>query len=111
MSVTTPTIVSGDDVSLSVTLKKNGSTFDMSGATSVKASVVSENHTNIFIAAVTQTEVAGADWANSLVVVNFTSAQTAAMTFQGRASLEIEVDDGGKTTFFAQVQAVKGLIT
>lgn len=106
-----PTIVTGDDVALSVTLKKGGATFLINGTATVQASLVSLDHQTTYAGPVAQSNAAsGADWANSLVVVELASANTSSITYQGKALLEIQVDDSGKTTFFASVIIVLGTI-
>jgi len=105
-----PKIVTGDDVTLPVTLKKNGATFDMSSA-AVKAAIVSNSRTTKFTGDVAQSSgTSGADWLNSLVVVVFSSTDTA-ISATGPAWIEIQVDDGGlKTTWFVGVELLQGNI-
>lgn len=112
----TPQIVTGDNVALSVTLKKNNATFVIDSGATVKASLVSFNHSTSYTLEITQSAAAtGADWANSLVIVEFAPGDTSAITYQGKAYLEIQVDDtvqtSGKLTFFAEVVIVTGTIT
>jgi len=105
------TIVTGDDVSLPVTLKKDGATFIINGGATVKASLVSENKDTVLIAPVTVLEAnPGSDWANSLVVVQFTSIETGALTAYNPSLLEIQVDDSGKLTWFASINVDRGTI-
>lgn len=104
-------IISGDDVSIPVTLYKDGVTFTIDPGATVKAGIVNTRHTKILLAAVTLDEAAdGADWANSLVMFILTAAQSATLNSNDEAFIEIEVDDGGKETFFVRVKLVKGLI-
>lgn len=108
----TPILVTGDDTVLSVTLKKNSSTFNIDTGATILASLVTPNHINIIMSPVAVLSTApGADWANSLLVIELTSAQTEAITSYGDALLEIQVDDNGKTTFFANINVTKGTIT
>jgi hypothetical protein len=103
-------IVTGDDVAISCTLKKNGATFTIDPGATVEASLIQTDHETVLLAPVAQSNgAAGADWANSLVVVEFTSSQTD-IAFTGSALLEIQVDDSGKTTFFAGITMVAGTI-
>lgn len=105
------TLVKGDDVSLSVTLKKNNATFIIPVTATVEASIVKSDHETVLLAPIEQSESApGADWANSLVIVAFTSAQTSTIAQTGEVLLEIQVDDNGKTTFFAVINIVSGTI-
>ena len=109
--MTTPEIVTGDDVALSVTLKKDNATFTITPTAEVKAALVSTDRTKVLANEVAQSSAAeGADWANSLVVVEFSATETATVTNTGRALLEIQVDDGGKRTWFIAVLIVQGNI-
>jgi hypothetical protein len=105
------TIVTGDDVAISSTLKRNGSTFLISPTATVSASLIKTDHSTILLGPVDQVSTAsGADWSNSLVIVEFTSAQTGAITYTGEALLEVQVNDSGKTTFFAVISIIAGTI-
>ena len=115
MSVTQiPEIVTGDGIDLAVTLKKNSATFAIasnSPAATVTAAIISGDHSTQYIAGTVQSSGAtGADWDNSLVIVAFTAAQTAKITYTGNALLEVQVDDSGKTTFFGTIKIIKGTI-
>lgn len=106
-------IVTGDDVALPVTLKKDAATFSIDAGATVQASLVSIDRSTTIVSAVTCSNVAtGADWPNSLVVVEFSSAQTTAILDAdlGFALLEIQVDDGGKLTWFVSIEIEKGTI-
>jgi len=104
-------IVTGDDVALPVTLKKDGATFTIAPTATVKTAVVSLGRVKTLIAATTSANAAaGADWANSLIIATFSSAETLAAVEVGDAILEIQVDDGGKTTWFTAVTIEKGSI-
>lgn len=108
----TPILVTGDDTSLSVTLKKNGQTFNIDTGATVQASLVTPNHIKTIMNPVGVLSTAtGADWTNSLIVIELTSAETGAITDYGDALLEIQVDDSGKTTFFANINVTRGTIT
>lgn len=105
-----PVIVTGDDVSLAVTLKKNGATFSIDAGATVEASIITPDRGTILVAATAQASATpGADWANSLVVVQFSSALTN-YAYTGTVVIEIQVDDSGKTTFFATANSVEGTI-
>ncbi len=106
-----PTIVTGDDIAIPVTLKKDGATFAIDAGATIKARLVSSDHKTTYSDEIDQSNVApGADWDNSLVVVAFGSAETVEITHQGVAALEIQVDDSGKRTWFVTVNIVKGNI-
>lgn len=105
-------IVTGDDVALPVTLKKDNATFTIDPGATVKASIVSLDRATILIAEVILSNIAaGADWANSLVVVEFSSVETGGVIGYDPCLLEIQVDDGGKLTWFVNLDMVKGTIT
>jgi len=104
-------IVTGDDVALPITLKKDNAVFAIDAGATVKASLISADRTAVLIAPVTCSNVAiGTDWPNSLVVVEFSSAETSAITTAGTALIEIQVDDGGKNTWFVSVDIEIGTI-
>ena len=103
-------LTTGDDVSLAVTLKKNNSTFNIPVTATVEASLITPDRGTILISPIVQLDTTpGADWANSLVIVLFTSAQTD-INFDGDAILEIQVNDNGKLTWFASLTVIKGTI-
>ena len=106
----TPDITTGDDVALLVTLKKNGATFTIDPGATVEAAIVDAQRITQLMPAVSQSNGGNADWANSLVEVILTSAQTAVIDKQGGALLEIQVDDSGKQTWFASVNIKRGSI-
>lgn len=104
------TIVSGDDLSLLVTLKVDAAVFDMSGKT-VKARLVTKDRETTLTDEIAQDEGAtGADYANSLVAIEMTAAETSAIDRQGMGYLEIQVELPAKKTWWQKVQYVKGNI-
>ena len=108
-------IVTGDDANLPVELHKDGVTFPIASTATVKAAVTTSDKKTIILAPVNVIEAAvGSDWTTSLVIVQFDSTSTGAITRLGKALLEIQVDDTdnttGKTTWFADVSIVKGTI-
>ena len=106
-----PTLVTGDDVTLPVTLKKNDATFSINPAASVKVRLVSSDHTAALSDEVAQSSLtSGADWAHSLVVVVLPAATSGVITTYGAAKLEIQVADSGKTTWFVPVTVIRGTI-
>ena len=108
----TPLIVTGDDISITVTLKKNDLTFNIPLISTVTARIVSTNHKEVYSGSVVQSNSAsGADWPNSLVIVDFVPADTSTLTYQGKALVEIQVDDNGKRTWFVTVKLITGQIT
>jgi hypothetical protein len=105
------TIVTGDDVILHYTLKKNNATFAIGDDATVKAALVSTDHKTVLAGPVTCSALApGAIWSVALVIITFPSVATAGITAQGPALLEIQVDDGGKLTWFTDVNIAIGNI-
>lgn len=102
------TIVTGDDISLAITLKKNNATFAIDSSATILANFV-DTSTNQPMLATDEPileAASGSDWPNSLVVLELTSAKSDTLT-AGTARLEIQVDDdvnsNGKTTWFTTV--------
>ena len=111
MATTPAIIVIGNDVPLAVQIKRNKATFVIDPGATVKGIITSLDHNYTYTAEFTASNAAvGADWATSLVVFDLTSAQTAVITYTGIALVEIQVNDGGKSTFFADVEIIKGTI-
>jgi hypothetical protein len=108
----TPDIVTGDSISLAVTLYKGSSTFVISGTAVVKAMLVSTNHRESYSVAVTQSNAtSGADFQQSLVVVVLPGLVTQDISYQGPALLEIQVSESGvDKTWFVGVNIVTGRI-
>lgn len=89
--------LSGDDWEIPVTFTKKNNAWDVSGAT-IKAAVVdtSKSARVQVISDTTLNENAiGADWANGLVIVEFTSAQTTGVA-SGKYAIEVQVEKDGK---------------
>lgn len=101
-------IITGDDVAISVQLKKNGGTFAISPVDTLTATVNDRKTKQSMLSApvTLRNNATGADWPNSLVVVELSSAESAELT-PGYAEVEIQVDDGNKTTFKFDVKVVK----
>ena len=108
-----PEIITGDDATLSVTLKKNKATFAIPVLSTVTAVIISRDRSTQLSAEVDCPEAAtGADWLNSLIIVSFTGAQTAILS-PGNAILEVQVEDSDttkKTSWFGTVKIEKGTI-
>jgi hypothetical protein len=108
-----PGIVTGDSITLAVTLKKNGEVFVIDPAAVIEAALVSKDHKTAYtIEAVAQSNAApGADWSESLVIVELPPSATQGITYQGLALLEIQVaENGSQKTWFVLVNIVTGLI-
>lgn len=109
--MTAPIFITGDDISVPITLTKNGVPFTISNSATVKTRLVTTSRAASLSEDVVQSHLtAGANWGASLVVVVLGSAATAQIAQQGLANLEIQVDDSGKTTWFVPVTLVKGSI-
>ena len=107
-----PQIVTGNTVSLAVTLYKNSATFAIGGTAVVQATLVSSNHlvkilpTPISISSATS----GSNWSASRVVVVI-PANAVYAEYYGDAKLEIKVTESGVSdTWFVDVEIVKGNI-
>ena len=104
-------IITGDDAAISVQLQKNGATFDISPASTVECQV-NNKATGIGMLsapAALRDNATGADWNTSLVVVELSEAETDQLT-PGYAEVEIQVDDGNKTTFKFDVRVLSDSI-
>ena len=105
-------ITTGDDSLLQVTLLKDNAKFLLNDGAIIRAAVISSDKSTVLIAPipVLDSEV-GSDWANSTVVIKFSSAATELITDYGNAIVEIEVADNGKLTWFFDIKIFKGSIT
>ena len=107
----TPNLVTGDDITLPVTLTKKGLTFPIDPGAAITARLVSSDRESVYTAEIPQvTNHANADLPNSLIILVFVSTDTVGVLFQGSALLEIQVNDGGKQTWFASVRINRGQI-
>lgn len=97
-------ITAGDDLKISIQLTKQDQVFTINPTATVQAAFVSADGTVTGPVAVT--EIGGSDWANSLIVVSMPSATSTTLPV-GRATLEIEIDDNGKTTWHVDHYYVK----
>jgi hypothetical protein len=115
--MTTPIIVTGDDITFPTILRKKVTgatvytTFLINSGATIVARLVSSDNESVYTPEIPQITVqAGADLPNSTIIIKFTSAETIGITFQGSALLEIQVDDGGKLTWFTPVKIDRGQI-
>lgn len=107
----TPLIISGDDIRITARLKKDGLPFTIDSGATVLAALINTKHTDMYMTPVAQSSsTLNANWSNSEVIVIFTPAQTAGITYQGKALLELQIDDNGKTSFFGTVKIITGQI-
>jgi hypothetical protein len=106
-----PVLVTGDDNAIPVTLKKNGATFVISAGATIKAQLVSLDHKTTYSPVVEVNKATpGTDLSKSLVVAVFAPETTSAIVYQGKALLEIQVDDSGKKTWFPAIEIRRGNI-
>lgn len=108
-------ITTGDDVAIPVQLyrKINGvrSTFVIDAGATIKAVLTALDRQTIISAEVTlDNSATGADLSTSLVVVEFTEVQSAAITQLGDCLIEIQVDDSGKDTWTVEALVRQGNI-
>lgn len=103
-------ITTGDCAKIPVQLKKDGEVFTIPPSATVRAAIISSAALLVGPIAVLEGEP-GSDWANSLVVTDFSESDTAGLTAtpNGAAySIEVEVDDGQcVTTWQAGVVKVR----
>ena len=104
-------IVSGYDAKQSITLTKGDQTFAINSSATVKVAIIDTDRSSIILSAVTSLRTeAGADWANSLIVVEFPKELTAVIQEFGDALLEIQVDDGITLPWYVDAVILKGLV-
>ncbi len=110
-------IVTGDDASFVVTLykvkNKIKETFEISSSAEVKALLVSSDHKTPYMEAPVAQSIntPGADWTNSLVAIELPKSSTEGIIYQGKALLEIQVSESGKSkTWFLAAKIITGLI-
>lgn len=106
-----PVIVTGDDVRFPVTMTVDDAAYDASGATSVKAALVSADRTTKLTGDIVQDAGAsGADWANGVIMIEMDATDTADITDYGAAIIEVQVDKSIKQTWYGAVEIVQGQI-
>lgn len=113
------TITTGDDSKISHTLLKDGTTFTIPETATITCRVITMDHDVLTSTAVQDSEATGADWGNSLVLVELPASITneiAEKTQSWRngeisAKLETQVEDAGnKLTWFQPIKVIKGTI-
>jgi hypothetical protein len=110
-------IVIGNDFELGVTLTKNKQPFEIPFWVIIQATVVSADHNSRYFDPVNVSPATpGTDYSQSLIIVKFSGANTALITKQGPAKIEIEIlepTDPVSTrhpSWFVDVRVVKGQI-
>ena len=104
-------LTTGDDAQIEARLTKKGSSFAISAGATAKATLTALDRT-LIISPIVELDMvaAGVDLGNSILVVKFTAAESAAITELGEVLLEIQVDDGGKLTWTRQITVRNGNI-
>lgn len=113
MSCCTTTIVTGDDFGTTINLYRDDLPFVIDSSATITVGVVTIDHKIAVIAGQPSVESSQSNWATSKIVVAFPAAVTAAAKphFNKPLLFEIEVNDGGRDTFFVPgVRLVKGNI-
>lgn len=118
-----PTLTIGDTYDEDATLYHKGGVYDCSGATAIKAVIGNDKSTVPWSAEVTlDSNAVGANWANGVVVYNFTHTITAAISSFVKpedfnkngllaASIETQVEiNGGRYTWTAPINLRMGMI-
>ena len=107
-------VVTGDDISINVTITKKNASFAISDNAVVKAALIYATTGEKLTGDILQSkDTPGADFANSLVVVKIPSTETINIDKSGTVNVEIQVDEAltsGKETFLGPVQMVQGKI-
>lgn len=113
----TQDIITGDTITIAVTLKRNGAVFPIEDSSSsgaeVKALLVSTDHKKTYMTepVLQSSSSDGADWNLGLVVIEFPEESTSDIIYQGNALIEIQVfQNEMKKTWFAPVNIIKGNI-
>lgn len=112
----TPDLVIGDTFQHAVTLSSAGAAFDLSGATSIKAAIVSADHSAELAPAVEMaSDSIGADWASGVIMLYMPGSDTAGIADyvdrETLARIEIQVEIGAdKFSWFGAVRLIPGYI-
>ena len=107
-----PKIVTGSDRFIKATWKVAGVVTPIPDTATVRAILVSKDNTEKYTAVLTiSKDTDGADWPNGIIMLVIPATETSAITYQGHAQIEMQVDNGtSKTPGFFPVQIVKGNI-
>ncbi len=104
------TIVTGNDISELLQLKKSSATFNIQTGATVKAAIVSFDQSTLLAGPFTMLSTdSGADWTTSLLSLIVDSSLTNDLT-PVKAKLEVSVDDLDKESWFFNAEIVKGNI-
>lgn len=103
-------LVTGDDISIEQTLTKNGVVFSIDSGATIQAAMITRNYAKLVDPVSVLEATVGSDWGNSHIIIEFPEAATTALTDVGPIFIEIQVNDGGKLTWFSKTEIVKGTI-
>jgi hypothetical protein len=104
-------ITIGDDIRFSVTLTKDNVPVPIDSGATIRA-VLKHDNASISPLVTLSNAATGADWSNGVVIVEFTSAESATIKEVSHPLLEIEVDDSGLSTWHCgNVEIVPGIIS
>ncbi len=95
------TLVAGDDIHIPFSLTRNGMRFNIASSAIVKAALLSTDKQLLAGPVDCLANASGANWSKSLVSIHFPSAMTESVEAQAGAVIEVQVDDNGKSTWFA----------
>ena len=113
-AITLSELYTGDDWGLEFTFTDNGEVIDLSGVTSIYASVVSSGNVALIPQTAQSSTTAGANWAEGKVVIVFTAALTTDIIPARNAWVEVQVKESGGNVFTfprEQVRIIKGVIS
>jgi hypothetical protein len=105
----------GDDIVITITLRKQGSTFLIDSDATVKVSFMDGDTSVIPVQTVLEV-TDGSDWLNSLLILEIDSATTSLFSVGDKLKVDVLVDDpvsgGGRTTWKAigEIQIVQGFV-
>lgn len=103
------TLVTGDEGLTKIQLTKEGSPFSINTSATVKVGIVTADHKELLSSVVTCLHTSPeCDWSTSLISFSFLNAATQNIIITKPAMLELEVDDGGKLTWFIPIKLLKG---
>lgn len=104
-------LVTGDDNIIDLQLRRNNQAVAVSAGATVRAAVT-HDISEVTIGPVTCSNAAsGADWDNGIIVIEIDRATSLTLP-TGKATIEVEVDDGGRLTtyYYRHVKISEGRI-
>lgn len=111
MSDRAPKVVTGSENKHLATWKIGGVVTPISGTATIEFILTSHDHktpyTSVLVANSTDD---GADWPNGKIQLVFPSAATSSVTYQGAATVQVQVSDPAPVSAFYTVVVVRGNI-